>query len=347
MTVSGVTFLDYPDLFIIGAMKSGTTTLNKLLTDNPLICGEGEKEKHFFDKSTYISEYQKAHDKYEAEFQDCKKNQLTIDASPDYINTEVVPERIYESYPPAAFDKKRFILILREPIARHFSEYQMRLRVCIDNQPSAEEEKPKSKSKMSAKDLEEAEYRAERLVRNCKQIAYNFYPGVPLSSLKLMTFFEYIHSPWGKKEVSRGHFKQHIANWLKFMRRDQMYIVNFSTLIKNTTAVYDGILGFIGLTPPSRTAPGAHPVRLPDPGYKGKNHSYDSFAYLDCPSYERLSRYYSKINAGLLEYINKGSGNRSRFEPDFQPFSPYPCVGKRGPNEDDFMAGGEDEYDGN
>ena len=43
-TEDGAEPLQYPDFFIIGAMKCGTTTLHKLLTDNPKICGEGEKE---------------------------------------------------------------------------------------------------------------------------------------------------------------------------------------------------------------------------------------------------------------------------------------------------------------
>lgn len=37
--------LPYPDFFLIGIMKGGTTSLNKLLTEHPDICDEGEKEK--------------------------------------------------------------------------------------------------------------------------------------------------------------------------------------------------------------------------------------------------------------------------------------------------------------
>jgi hypothetical protein len=92
--------------------------------------GEGEKEKHFFDKTSYITKYEAARQSYLDEFVDCRKDQLTIDASPDYISTSAVPERIAQSYSPDVLSRKRFILILRDPISRHYSEYQMRLRVC-------------------------------------------------------------------------------------------------------------------------------------------------------------------------------------------------------------------------
>lgn len=45
LTVVGSSeFLQYPNVFIIGAMKCGTTTLYQLLSDNPHICSDGEKE---------------------------------------------------------------------------------------------------------------------------------------------------------------------------------------------------------------------------------------------------------------------------------------------------------------
>jgi len=326
--------LQYPDFFIIGAMKCGTTTLHKLLTDNPKVCGEGEKEKHFFDKTSYITKYEAARQSYLDEFVDCRKDQLTIDASPDYISTSAVPERIAQSYSPDVLSRKRFILILRDPISRHYSEYQMRLRVC-ESQFRGDREGKKPK-----RDDDEV-YRAERYVRNCKQITYNFYPGVPEKSLKYMTFFQYIHSPYGKKEVSRGHFRQHIETWLKFVRRDQLFIINFSTLLKNTTAVYNGILSFIGLG--SRQS--SKKVTLPEPAYKGKVHSYDTFAYLDCASLERLDAYYKKVNPDLTAFINNGT--RSPFEPDFVGFDVKTCSHTTTNDADDFMTGDEEDYNGN
>ena len=322
-----VEYLDFPDLFLIGAMKCGTTTLHKLLTDNPHVCGGIEKEKHFFDKMQYISDYANSKANYLNEFADCKKSQLTIDSSPDYISTTAVPERIFESYPQGALSRKRFILILRDPISRHYSEYQMRLRVCES------QFKEEGSSRKKAED-DEVQYREARYQRNCKQVTYNFYPGVPQKTLKFMTFFQYIHSPYGKKEVSRGHFREHISNWLKRVPRDQIFIVNFATLVKNTTMVYNGLMKFIGLQEYKKH------VQLPEPQYKGKNHSYDSFSYLDCASYTRLAKYYAKVNPNLVDFINNGSGQRNPYEPNFIPFDEGHC--KSGKDHgDDFM--GDDE----
>lgn len=42
--VGGTEYLQCPNVFIIGAMKCGTTTLYQLLSDNPHVCSDGEKE---------------------------------------------------------------------------------------------------------------------------------------------------------------------------------------------------------------------------------------------------------------------------------------------------------------
>ena len=337
--------LPYPDFFIIGAMKCGTTTLHHLLTENPRICAEGEKEKHFFDKVTYITKHEDSREQYLAEFSDCGKQQLTIDSSPDYISTIAVPERMAQSYGPEALSRKRFILILRDPTLRHYSEYQMRLRVCetsYNNDVASKMIKSKSKSKDKEKDADDdEEYRIERFTRNCRAIAHNFVPGMPSSDLQFMTFFQYIHSTHGKQELLRGHYMQHLRAWLKFVRRDQMYIVNFATLLQNTTRVYDDILAFVGV----RAGVSEHPIALPEPSYKGRAHAYDPFSYLDCASRERLNTYFAKVNPGLEDFINKGSGARSPFEPDFAPFGTSSCSAGPGKNDaDDFMVGTEEDY---
>lgn len=41
---AGHDWLVVPDFFVIGAMKCGTTSLNKLFFEHPSICSEGVKE---------------------------------------------------------------------------------------------------------------------------------------------------------------------------------------------------------------------------------------------------------------------------------------------------------------
>jgi len=129
-----------PDIFIIGAQKCGTTSLNNLMFDHPQICSEGVKEKHFYDHEKEWLSNQRG---YLAEFKNCKKNQLTIDATPVYIFDQDAPFRIQRSYSQTDLAKKKFILLLREPVARQYSEYQRVLRICfrvLENDPQVNTE---------------------------------------------------------------------------------------------------------------------------------------------------------------------------------------------------------------
>jgi hypothetical protein len=111
--------LPYPDLFIIGAQKCGTTTLNLLLQRHPSFCDQGLKEKHFFsDDKAYVTNYDAHVAKFLGEFKKCNKSLLTIDATPSYVWLDYVPGFVKESYTKADLKAKKFVLLLREPVLR-------------------------------------------------------------------------------------------------------------------------------------------------------------------------------------------------------------------------------------
>ena len=83
--------LPYPDLFILGAQKCGTTSLNKLLEMHSSFCSEGVKEKHFF--STDEWQDPSSISSFLSEFKGCQ-NKITIDATPSLIAERLVPQRI-------------------------------------------------------------------------------------------------------------------------------------------------------------------------------------------------------------------------------------------------------------
>jgi hypothetical protein len=116
-----------PDVYLIGAQKSGTTTLAYLLSQHPEICVAKSKEPHFF---TYC--WQKGLSWYESEFPNYQET-ICIDASTTYsmavLSAEKnsrsskkylqnVPEKIYSLKPNA-----KFIYLLRDPIERTYSAY--------------------------------------------------------------------------------------------------------------------------------------------------------------------------------------------------------------------------------
>jgi hypothetical protein len=104
-------FLGYA--IIIGAMKSGTTTLHCNLAQHPEIVTGTEKELDFFKR-------RKKPDvaSYEALFPSLDKSRhaYTLDSSPNYTKTRkwsFAPRRI-----AALPGRKRLIYILRDPVAR-------------------------------------------------------------------------------------------------------------------------------------------------------------------------------------------------------------------------------------
>jgi hypothetical protein len=118
-----------PDYLVIGAQKAGTTWLEKNLCQHPQIGAPSHKELHFFDKEENFS---RGREWYEQQFGEGVSGEFT----PNYFwipstaqevyesgQARSIPERIYTMYP-----KARFILILRDPVARAKSAYYHHIR---------------------------------------------------------------------------------------------------------------------------------------------------------------------------------------------------------------------------
>lgn len=109
-----------PDFLIIGAQKSGTTYLHRLLQQHPSIRAGLKKEIHYFDRH-----YAKSEQWYRAHFHviNSRRNQLCFEATPDYLYHNQVPGRVSEMMQDILG-----ILILRNPVERAYSHYQMMRR---------------------------------------------------------------------------------------------------------------------------------------------------------------------------------------------------------------------------
>ena len=112
--------LPYPDVFVIGTMKGGTTSIHDLFIDHANLCTSNDDgEPHYFDRKGMSRQH------YIDAFKYCKSSQLSIDKTPSYIRVNGVAKSIKNSYTKENLHKKKFILSLREPIARMYSEYGM------------------------------------------------------------------------------------------------------------------------------------------------------------------------------------------------------------------------------
>ena len=112
----------FPDFIIIGAQKSGTTSMYAYLEQHPDIIGSLNKEIHFFDGGTNpkVDNFKKGINWYKAHFPLCEnvENKKIFEASPLYIFSPLVPKRIANYIP-----KVKVIALLRNPSDRAISHY--------------------------------------------------------------------------------------------------------------------------------------------------------------------------------------------------------------------------------
>jgi len=105
-----------PDFLIIGAAKSGTTTLFHYLSRHPQICVSRKKEPEFF-----ADKFHRGWEWYVANFADARPGQVCGEASTIYTWWQEYPvcaARIGRYLPGA-----RLIYILRHPVERTYSDY--------------------------------------------------------------------------------------------------------------------------------------------------------------------------------------------------------------------------------
>jgi len=107
------------NFFCIGTQKAGTTSLHDILKEHPDIFLPEEKEAHFFDIEEH---YQLGLDWYYNEYFASYKNELIAGSfTPEYCFYPQVPERIYKAFGV----NMKFIFILRQPVDRAISHYNM------------------------------------------------------------------------------------------------------------------------------------------------------------------------------------------------------------------------------
>jgi hypothetical protein len=112
-----------PDFIIIGAMKSGTSSLFAYLSQHPQLYPSCKKEVHFFDGglNPKIDTFEKGQAWYRAHFPLTSKMSIdskTFEASPLYIFNPLAPKRIFDLVPNV-----KIIAVLRNPIERAISHY--------------------------------------------------------------------------------------------------------------------------------------------------------------------------------------------------------------------------------
>ncbi|GAB5400731.1 MAG: sulfotransferase [Aureisphaera sp.] len=134
------------DFFVVGAARSGTTSLYQYLKQHPNVFLSEVKELNHFSEvesndhsdyktpkkgESYHTKIIKSSEIYESLFSEAGPEQKKGDISPSYLWGNTTAQRIYSHNPEA-----KIIITLRNPIDRAFSHYVMNYGVGYDREDS-------------------------------------------------------------------------------------------------------------------------------------------------------------------------------------------------------------------
>jgi hypothetical protein len=185
----------HPDFVIIGAQKSGTTSLYKYMVQHPSVLAASKKEVHYFDIRYQNGDlWYRSH--FPFSFITKKNNFITGEASPYYIFHPYALARMRQVVP-----KAKIIILLRNPIDRaisHFFHEKKRNREVFSLEKAFQEEE-KRISLEYTKMLEDQSYNS-RIYKNYSykkrgvyidqlKLCYQFFPKEQVLVLKSEDFF--------------------------------------------------------------------------------------------------------------------------------------------------------------
>lgn len=166
-----------PDFLIIGAQKSGTTSLYEYLCQHPEIVPAQKKEVHYFDTGFY-----KGITWYRTHFPRRRSlsNEITGEASPSYLFYPQTARRMYQVVPQA-----RLLVLLRNPVDRAISSYYHQQQkgvepLSLDEALHAEEQRMKALRKgwptrSKGKQMRQFSYKARGLYAGQLQDFFTYF----------------------------------------------------------------------------------------------------------------------------------------------------------------------------
>ncbi len=201
-----------PQFLIIGAQKSGTTSLFYYLKQYPGLVPAIYKEIHYFDGGLHpAADNFKAGEKwYRAQFplRILHSNEIPFEASPNYIFNPNTSQRVYKYAP-----NMKFICLLRDPTERAISHYFHERR--LGREPLS-----------IAEAFRTEEERLNDVIKN--------------QNYKSPSFIQYSYK-------SRGIYIHQIKKYLEYYNIEQFCIINSERFFKNPHDVLEEISRFIGL----------------------------------------------------------------------------------------------------
>jgi len=203
-----------PQCFVIGVVRSGTTSLYHYLSQHPSIAPAAYDELGYFDDNYHlgVNWYKSLFPTKFTKNRIIKKHGkfLTYDVTPFYIYNPLVAKRIFESFP-----KAKIISNLRNPIDRAYSNYNDAVEMGDMKIPFEEvvqiamDEIDKNKSKLN----------------NEAYIVDTYYENI----------------------LARGFYADQLKIWFKKFQKNQLLMIPSEDLAQKTDQILTKIFEFLDL----------------------------------------------------------------------------------------------------
>tara|TARA_B100000029_G_scaffold103718_1_gene94266 strand:- start:14004 stop:14876 length:873 start_codon:yes stop_codon:yes gene_type:complete len=203
-----------PNFFVIGAVRSGTTSLFHYLGQHQCITSSAYDEIGYFDDNFHLGEhwYRSLFPTVFTKNKILKKHGkfLTYDVTPFYIYNPLVVERIKTYFP-----NSKIIACLRNPIDRAYSNYMIELQDGDTNLSFEERIQPEIE-----------------LINNKKIKLDN-------KAFLVDTYYNNI--------IARGFYAEQLKHWYNSFPKEQLLMVSSEELSKNTHNTLNKIFDFLDL----------------------------------------------------------------------------------------------------
>ena len=214
-----------PDFAIVGAQKAGTRFLQQHLEGHPQIrfgkrlrfkygALKFGNELHYFDRHYHRgTAWYRSHFAFSRWEQPPGGGWCFGEKSPAYLCHPQAPERVLETMPRA-----KFVVLLRDPVDRAYSQYRMRRR--------------KGQEARSFAEVVEADLRA-------------ISAASPTSWARSVLSRDGVE--WGSC-LARGLYAPQLRNWLSLFPRSSLKVIFSETMFADPGPVFDEVLEFLDLS---------------------------------------------------------------------------------------------------
>lgn len=238
-----------PYALLIGAMKGGTSALNEYLQEHSMVVETSRKELHFYDfrfgdrmmsehgiiRSEAVEKYRKVYQKVVPDIENFILNEkmIAIDDSPRYLFwSDRIPNRVVCVSPWV-----KILAVLRNPIDRAFSHYNMKLN-------NERHDVDLSFEEWVARDFRDL--RETGVVQDKLPLAEFRGSQEEARAWKAYTRLG-THAP-----IGRGLYAIQLRQWFEAFRRankplDDVLVIQSEAMRKDPAGVYKNVLKFLGL----------------------------------------------------------------------------------------------------